>query len=152
MQFEHLRLQSMFNVAGPVQRIGDWHVAKIRHEFVHPDIGPIEYHVAFRAGADADIFTSGVRVFTTRGTLADQDDPSVTYPGWAKLNDDQEKLMNELLAKPTSTPAEIQERINLLNAIMTPGTDQYIPWTTFISQDTDSTGHPTSSLVELIPR
>ncbi len=151
VQFEHLRLLSMFNVAENVQRIGDWHVAKITNELVHPDIGPIEYYVAFRAGADADLFTSGIRVFSTRGTLADQDDSSITYPGWAKLNDAQEKLMNDLLAMDISTPERRQDQINALNAMMTQGTNDYIPWTTFINPDTDGTGHTTSSFVDLIP-
>ncbi len=150
VQFEHLRLLSMFNVAEHVQRIGDWHVAKITNELVHPDIGPIEYYVAFRAGADADLFTSGVRVFTTRGTLADKDDPGVTYPGWAMLDPrTQGAQLDTLLAMSPND----QRRIPLLNSIMDPSSNDYIPWTTFISRDNDGANppNPTGSFVCLIP-
>jgi len=72
----------------------------------------------------------------------------VTYDGWAML--DPRTLGARMEALLAMAPSD-QRRIPLLNRIMDPLSNDYIPWTTFISQDTDGAGHATGSFVDIIP-
>nr|MDO8115873.1 hypothetical protein [Candidatus Sigynarchaeota archaeon] len=151
IQFDMQRVPLMFKV-DEMHRIGNWHVTKVTSMLPEGPTGPITYYMAFRADRGADIHEFGVRVFTTWGTLQDKNDPTVTYQGWARPNEQQQAQLEALLAMSPSTPVDIQERINMLNEIMTPGTQDYVPWTTFISQENDGADppHATASFADLL--